>query len=197
MKAINYFIWGFICIGLFVSCKSQDQQQHDLDSYTKAYFDVRNNSKFVFTEMSDTNISIEYTSSNYNNSRANPDIENSEILFYDLNASNQASFTIRCQSGGTQFKDQIAIISKQNDTTVIGPIIFNLGGSFSPGAGSGDSVFQYPSYKINATTFTDVIRVKLYNNARYKEIFFAKNIGLVIRREKNNKTFYVKRYSKM
>ena len=197
MKAINIFILNFIGLAVFVSCKPQDQQQHDLDSYTKAYFEIKNNSKFVFTEASDTNLSILYTASNFTTGRANPDIENSEIMFYDLTANNQASFTIRCQSGGTQFKDQIAMLTKQNDSTVIGPIIFNLGGAFSPGAGSGDSVFQYPSYKINETTFTDVVRVKLYNNIKYKEIYFAKNLGLIIRKEKNNKTFYVKRYSLM
>lgn len=197
MKAINIFILNFIGLAVFVSCKPQDQQQHDLDSYTKAYFEIKNNSKFVFTEASDTNVNILYTASNFTTGRANPDIENSEIMFYDLTANNQASFTIRCQSGGTQFKDQIAMLTKQNDSTVIGPIIFNLGGAFSPGAGSGDSVFQYPSYKINETTFTDVVRVKLYNNIKYKEIFFAKNLGLIIRKEKNNKIFYVKRYSLM
>ena len=46
MKAINYFILNIIGLSLFVSCKPQDQQQHDLDSYTKAYFEVNNNSKF-------------------------------------------------------------------------------------------------------------------------------------------------------
>jgi hypothetical protein len=197
MKAINYFILNIIGLGLLASCQSQDQQQHDLDSYTKAYFEVKDNSKFIFTELSDTNINIEYISSNYTNDRANPDIENSEFLFYDLNSPNQATFTIRCQSGGTQFKDQIALITKQNDSTVIGPIFFNLGGAFSAGAGSGDSVFQYPTYKINSTTFSDVVRIKLFNNIKYKEIYFAKNIGLIVRKEKNNKTYYVKRYRKM
>jgi hypothetical protein len=197
MKAINYFILNIIGLSIFVSCQPQEQEQHDLDSYTKAYFEVKNNSKFIFTDLSDTNINLEYTSSNYTNSRANPDIENSEFLFYDLNSPNQATLTMRCQSGGTQFKDQIAMITKKNDSTVIGPIIFNLGGKFTPGSGSGDSVFQYPTYQINSTIYTDVVRVKLYNNIKYKEIYFAKNIGLVIRKEKTNKTYYVKRYSKM
>jgi hypothetical protein len=197
MKAINYFILNIIGLSIFFSCQPQDQQQQDLDSSTKAYFEVKNNSKFIFTELSDTNLSIEYTSSNYTNGRSNPDIENTEILFYDLNASNQATLTMRCQSGGTQFKDQIALITKKNDSSVIGPIVFNLGGEFAPSLGSGDSVFQYPTYQINATIYEDVVRVKLYNNIKYKEIYFAKNIGLVIRKEKNNKTYYVKRYSKM
>ena len=114
MKAINYFILNIFGLSIFFSCQPQDQQQHDLDSSTKAYFEVKNNSKFIFTELSDTNLNIEYTSSNYTNARSNPDIENTEILFYDLNASNQATLTMRCQSGGTQFKDQIALITKKN-----------------------------------------------------------------------------------
>lgn len=194
MKAINLFVLNILFICLFVSCKPQDQQQHDLDPSSKAYFEIKNNSKFIFTEISDTNISIEYNSGNFNNNRANPDIENSEIMFYELTSPGQPKFTVRCQSGGTQFKDQIALVTNFNDSTVIGPVFFNLGGSFGPGQNSGDSVFQYANYTIGSAVYTDVIRIKLLNNIRYHEVFFAKTIGLIARKEKSGKFYYVKRY---
>lgn len=195
MKAINYFVLNILVLSVFAACKSPDQEQHDLYPETKAYFDIRNGSTFTFTDYSDTSVAIEYTSGNYNNNRANPDIENSEILFYDLNASGQPSFTMRCQSGGAEFKDQIALVTRVGDSTFIGPVIYNTSGRFGPGQNSGDSVIAYPTYNFHTTVFSDVLRVKLLNNLRYSEVYFAKRVGLIARREKSGKFYYVKSYN--
>lgn len=195
MKAIKYLsVLFFLSVVLF-SCKPQDQQKHSLDPNTKAYFDVRNGSKYTFTQPGDTNVVYQYSTSNYNNSQSNPDIENSEILSYDLNAAGQPKITIRAESGGTQYRDRIAVVTNRNDTNFVGPIIFNLDGSFSTIANSGDTVFTYPTYTINGKVFNDVVRVKLFNTEIYREVFFAKNIGLIARKERNGTFYYAKSYN--
>lgn len=195
MKAINYFVLNIIVLSAFAACKRPETEQHDLDPVTKAYFDIRNGSTFTFTDFADTSVSIVYTSSNHNNSRANPDIENSEILFYDLNAGGKPSFTMRCQSGGAEFKDQCALITRDADSTFVGPVIYNTSGRFGPGQNSGDSVVDYATYSFHTTVFSDVLRVKLLSHPRYKEVYFAKRVGLIARREKSGKFYYVKSYN--
>lgn len=194
MKAAKKII-PFLASGLLVfSCTPDKQTPQKLDPVTKDYFEVKNGSIYVFTEVGDTNITQVYTSQNYINTQANPDIENNEILVYDLVSSGNPTFTVRCESGGAQFKDRIALITTHKDTTVIGPITYNVGGTFSTGVNSGDSVFKYNKYVINGVEFDTVVRVKPLVNARYKEIFYAKRIGLIARRETNNKFYYIKRH---
>jgi hypothetical protein len=193
MKAAKNFIVYIAASAFFVSCGSDKQTAQKLDSTTKDYFEVKNGSIYVFTEVGDTTINSVYTSESYINTQANPDIENNEIMTYNLVSSGNPTYTIRCESGGAQFKDRIALITQKNDTLVIGPIVFNLGGTFTTGINSYDSAIFYPSYTINGRVFSNVVRVKPYQNTKYLEVFYAKNIGLIGRREKNNKFYYLKR----
>jgi len=197
MKAIKYFALYISTVSIFFSCKPKDQAKHSLSGSTKEYFDIKNQSKYYFTEISDTNTTIVYTSKNYVNSQANPDIENSEILVYDLDAgAGYPVFTVRCESGGSEFKDRIALLANIDGTLNIGAVVFNQNGNFSTTNSVGDSAFLYPTYTINGKIFNDVIKVKLHSsNPLYSEIFYAKHIGLIGRKEKkDNKFFYVKRY---
>jgi hypothetical protein len=195
MKAIKKFVTIVFCVMLVSACNKKNPNVQTLDESTKAYFGIKDNSTFVFTEVSDTNISIEYRSKNYINSLSNPDIENNEIMSYDLEATGMPLISIRSESGGLQYKDRVAMISKYNDTTVIGPVVFNLANTFSVAFNSGDSVFQYGTFNINGMNFNDVVRIKPKKNTLYSEIYYAKNIGLIGRKEKSGKFYYVKRYS--
>ncbi|MCC6818504.1 MAG: hypothetical protein IT245_06420 [Bacteroidia bacterium] len=194
MKAAKNIIPLVALSLMYYSCSKDKQTPQKLDESTKEYFDVKDGSKYIFTEVSDTNITLEYTSQGYINTQSNPDIENNEILTYDLICSGQPSLTMRAESGGAQFKDRIAIITRFNDTTVIGPVCFNLGGVFSTGVNSFDSIKQHLTYTINGQVFEDVVRIKPYQNSRYKEIFFAKKIGLIARKEVSGKFYYIKRW---
>lgn len=193
MKAAKNFILYVFATVLFAACGTDKQTPQKLDATTKAYFEVKDGSIYVFSEVGDTSISTVYTSESYINTQANPDIENNEILTYNLVSPGNATYTIRCESGGAQFKDRVALITQKNDSTVIGPIIFNIGGTFSTGVNSYDSAIYYPTYTINGRVFNDVVRAKPFNNIKYIEVFYAKNIGLIGRKEKNNKFYYLKR----
>lgn len=177
-----------------ISCSPDKQTKQSLDPTTKEYFEVKNGSIFVFTDSADTTQSIVYTSQNYINTQSNPDIENNEIMVYELVSPGKPKYSIRSESGGAQFKDRIALVTNSNDSNTIGPITYNLGGVFSTGINSYDSVFQYPTYTIKGITFNDVVRLKAFQNPRYYEIYYAKNIGLIARKEKNNKFYFVKRH---
>lgn len=176
------------------ACTQDKQTPQKLDPITKAYFDFKDGSIYVYTDYSDTNVSMVYTSQGYINTQSNPDIENNEIMTYDWVSTGKPTYTIRCESGGAQFKDRIALITKFNDSIVIGPISFNVGGVFSSGVNSFDSIHQYPTYTIKNQTFNDVVRITPYQNTRYKEIWYAKDIGLVARRETNGKLYFLKRW---
>lgn len=196
MKAIKIFVMNLALIGMISGCKNKEQQEHNLDPSTKTYFDIQDGSKFVFADEADTTVTMEYTSGNKMTGRANPDIENSEYLTYDLNAAAEPSFSIRCQSGGTQYKDQIALITRKSGNVYIGPVMFNLGDNFTPGLQSKDSIFKLPTFRVNNTVFTDVVRVKLFGNPLYTDVYFARKLGLIARREiLNNKMYYVIRYT--
>jgi hypothetical protein len=198
MKAVKYFaLYIFSCSILF-SCKPKEQEKHSLHETTKDYFLVRDQSKYFFTEFNDTNQTILYSSKNFINSQANPDIENSEIMVYDLEASaGKPKFTVRCESGGSEFKDRIALLTNIDGNISIAAVFFNQGGNFSISNGSGDSIFTHSSYLIKDKLFTDVVRVKLNpSHPLYTELFFAKQIGFIGRKEKkDDKFYYVKQHS--
>ena len=195
MKAVKYFAF-YLFLTAFIACKPKEQTKHTLHPTTKDYFEVKNGSKYYFTEAGDTSQTFEYTAGNFVNQQANPDIENSEILVYDLSGvGKQPLYTIRCETGGSEFKDRIALVVKSGDTSILGAVVFNQGGNFTTIAGSGDSLTLYPSYILNGKLFDDVIKVKLFNNPLYREIYYAKGIGLIGRKEKaGDKFYYVKRY---
>jgi hypothetical protein len=197
MKAIKYFGLYIFSVSLLFSCKPKEQAKHSLNGSTKEYFEVKDQSQYVFADYSDTTITVSYTTKNYFNSQANPDIENSEILFYDLDAgAGKTYFTVRCESGGSEFRDRIALVANNNGNISIAAILFNQGGNFTTSNGSGDSVLLYPTYTIKNRTYSDVIRVKLNpSNPDYRETLFAKHIGLIgYMEKKDNKYFFLKSY---
>ncbi len=197
MKAIKYFTLYIFSISIFISCKPKEQAKHSLHSSTKEYFSIKDQSKFYFTEISDTNITIQYTSKNYINNQANPDIENSEIMVYELDGgAGQPAFTVRSESGGAEFKDRIALLVNIDGTLSIATVFFNQGGTFTSTFASQDSILFHDTYTINGQLFNDVLQMKLHSsNLLYSELFFAKHIGLIARSEKKeSKFFYVKRY---
>jgi hypothetical protein len=110
-----------------------------------------------------------------------------------MNSDNSTDYTLRVEASTGEYKDQMVLITKQNDSMSIGPAIFNIGGSFRSTVGSRDSVFTYPTYTINNTNFTDLIRVKVYSHYWYSEVYYAKFMGLVAVKEKNGRIRYVKR----
>lgn len=195
MKAIKYSAILFLSVQMLQSCKPTDQAKQVLDQSSKDYFEVKDGSSYTFTESGDTNVSIVYTSEKYINNQSNPDIENNEIMSYDLVSNGQPKITIRTEAGGSTYKDRIAMITNKNDTNYVGPIIYNLGGTFSKIQGSSDTVYQYPSYTVGTRTYSNVVRVILYSNPMYTEVFYAKNIGLVGRKIRNGKFYFVKKYS--
>ncbi len=195
MKAIKFFFIILFSILILNACKPKNQAPNKLSQSTKDYFEIRNGGLFIFGTISDTSVSIPYTSGNYINNQVNPDIENNEIIMYELSSSGKPLFTIRSEAGGTQYKDRVAMLSKFNDTTSIAAIIFNLNGKYEPQPGTYDSVIQYPTYAIGNKTFNDVLRVKVSNNAKYKQVILAKNIGLISWQTKNDIIYYLKRYA--
>jgi len=192
MKAGKYI--AFILVLVLISCEPDPKEYQTLDPSTKDYFDVKNQSEYIFSEISDSFNEIKYVTDNYINTHANPDIENNEIISYDLIATGFPKLTIRCESGGLQYKDRVALLTTKNDSVIIGPIVFNLGAQFSVGFNSGDSVFQLPMWSVMNRNFSDVVRIKPKNNLLYSEIYYARNIGLIARKEKNGKFYYLKRY---
>jgi hypothetical protein len=116
------------------------------------------------------------------------------VLGYNLKANGMKSITLRCETGGAQFKDRIALITNRNDTNFAGPIIFNLTGTFSAIQSYTDSVYQYPVYTINNKEFKDVVKVVSKQNPIYTEVYYAKYIGLIAKREKDGSFMYVKKY---
>ncbi len=194
MKAIKYLTVLFCLMAILFSCKPKAQQKHTLDPTSKEYFDVKNGSKYIFSEVGDSNVSIEYITSNYVNAQSNPDIENNEILTYDLNAVGQPKISLRVESGGTQYKDRIALITTRNDSNFIGPIIYNLGGNFTTLPGSYDTIERLPTYRISDKVFENVVRIVIFYPVLYREVYFAKNIGLIAKREKNGKLYYARKY---
>ena len=195
MKPIKFLSIIFFTTAFIFACKPKNQAANKLSESSKEFFEIKNGSEFIFGLTSDTGYSLKYTSSNFINNQANPDIENNEIMTYDLTLNNFPTFTVRTEAGGTQYKDRIAILTKFKDTLTVGPVLFNLNGNFEPQPGTFDSVFQYPTYTIGTRTYNNVLRVKMSNHAKYKQMVFAKKLGIISYTNKQDLTYFVKNYS--
>jgi hypothetical protein len=193
MKAIKYLSVLFLFTTIIFACNTKTQAKQSLDQTTKDYFDIKDGSTYTFANVNDTNMTIVYTTSGFFNNQSNPDIENSEVMSYDLKCAGQKSITIRSETGGAQFKDRIAVVTNRNDTNYAGPVIFNTQGTFST-IQSVDSVYQYPSYTINTNVYKDVVKVVMKTNNIYKEIYFAKYLGMIAKKERDGTFLYAKKY---
>lgn len=195
MKSIKFLSVIFFATAFIFACKPKNQAANKLSQRSKEFFEIKNGSEFIFGVTADTGYTLKYTSSNFINNQANTDIENNEIMTYDLTAFGFPTFTIRSEAGGAQYKDRIAVLTKINDTLTVGPVLFNVNGTFEPQPGTYDSVFQYPTYTIGSKTFNSVLRVKMSNHLKYKQMFFAKTLGIIAYTNKQDLTYFVKRYS--
>lgn len=194
MKAIKYSTLIFLISVMIFACNTKKQATQSLDAVTKDYFEVKDGSTYTFANVNDSNMETVYTSSEFFNNQSNPDIENSEVLGYTLKAAGMKTISMRCETGGAQFKDRIALITNRNDTNFAGPIIFYVNGNFSPIQNYTDSVYQLPTVTINNRTFKDVVKVVSKQNLIYTEVYYAKYIGLIAKKERDGTFMYVKKY---
>jgi hypothetical protein len=191
MVSHKFFLYYVLILSVLHSCKPKEQPKVLLNQSSKDYFSIQNNSIYNYTTLIDTNIQLEFKTANFFTTFSNPDITNNEVISYDLLCNDfPIQFTFKIESGPTQFKDRITVISKRNDSFFLGPFLFNLNGNFELPNGSKDSIYQVPSTKFNNTAFNDVIRIKLFNHPLFNEIYFAKFKGMVAFIDKNGKLHY-------
>lgn len=180
MLSRKFFLFYISIFSILYSCKPKDQIKVFLNQSSKDYFSIQNNSSYNYVTLNDTNIQLEFKTSNFLTTFSNPDITNNEVISYDI-LSNEfpIKFTLKIESGPTQFKDRIALISNKNDSFFLGPFFFNLNSNFELPNNSKDSIFIIPSVTFNNTKFNDVIRIKLFDHALFNEIYFSKFKGMV------------------
>ncbi len=196
MKLFKFFILTLIfSLGIW-SCKPKSQAAQKLDSTSREFFEIPNGTEYVFTDYFDTTKNYIYKIQNFINNQANQDIENNEIMSYDIICNGREKLTLRAESGGAQFMDRIALLIHKNDSIKVGPVFYNLTGILQNPTNPFDSFAHYPVYTINGKVFEGVAKVKTTNNLFFTQLFFAKNIGLIRKDHTDGRIEYVKSFKK-
>ncbi|MDP2176622.1 MAG: hypothetical protein Q8K70_12000 [Bacteroidota bacterium] len=191
MLSHKFFLINVLIFSFLHACKPKELSKVFLSDSSKDYFSIQNNSNYTYTSFNDTNIQVNFKVSNFYTTFSNPDITNNEFITYDLTSNEfPIKFTFKIESGPTQFKDRITLISKKNDSLFIGPSLFNLNGNFDLSKNSKDSLSILPAKKFNNTTYDDVIRIKLFEHPMFNEIYYAKFKGLIAFSDKKGIIYY-------
>lgn len=199
MKYNKPFLTVLSIFFLFNACNDSTIPQVSINEVPKKFFNIQNGSQFTFVNANDTNKDLNYQSANYFNAFTNPDISNNEVLSYELNSSTEPiSYLIRIEAGGsstTPYNDRVSFIQKSNDTLSIGALMFYSNAQFIAPLETRDSVHFFNTRTIGNRQFQSVLRVKLFSNPKFNEVYFADGIGLVGYIRKNGSLVYLKKYT--
>ncbi|MBC7425534.1 MAG: hypothetical protein H7321_03270 [Bacteroidia bacterium] len=176
----------------FGSCDKQKTEAVHLDGSTKDYFQALDGSQWIYALVTDSSVTQTYNSQGYINKQANADLENNEIMYYDMVGTNIPQLTIRCEANNVLLRDRIALITK-NDSIYVGPIVYNLTSTFS--SITNDTITQMPTMTFGNRTFKDVVKVALYKRGVYDAIYYARGLGLVRKDHNDGRVFVLHKYN--
>jgi hypothetical protein len=194
MLQYKFFFTTLISLFIFNACNDYEKEKTLLNSSTKDFFTVKDNSTYLYVDAEDTSKTNQYTVKNFFNKFSNPDYTNNEIMYYEIMPEdNSPSFIMRIEAGSILYSDRITLMTIKNDSTFFGPLFINTAGEFEVYQSLNDSLFLYSTYQFGNTTYENVLRLKIFENSLYKEVFFAKSMGMIARIEKNGKLYYSKK----
>lgn len=173
--------------------KSGTRKLYVLDGYFRSYFEFKDGSTWNYYLNNDTNVRETVVLSNYVAGVMLWEDMEQEFFTYTLNSSIDSQMIVRTAATPDN-TGRWALLYNQNNFRQIAELYYNtnqIGGV----QGNNDTVSYLSSFNVGDVVFNDVIRLKSNRKRVLKELYFAKNVGVIRRDYVDGRIFLLKSYS--
>lgn len=185
MKITTRITLVLIIAFMVAGCK-QEVKRFNFQPNTMDYFSYKNNAKWVYKLSIDKSYDT-VTSANYASGFADRAEGEAQVLSNTLNGQLHERMVIRAEAIPTQNSDRIAILTMVNGLFVQGPVLINVGGTLNAENGSTAEILT--TLNVNGTVYSDVLEVTLKAHTIYKQLWFARNVGIIKKSYLNDDTY--------
>jgi hypothetical protein len=173
--------------------KSGTRKLYVLDGYFGSYFEFKDGSTWNYYLNNDTNVRETVVLSNYVAGVMLWEDMEQEFFTYTLNSSIDSQMIVRTAATPDN-TGRWALLYNQNNFRQIAELYYNtnqIGGV----QGNNDTVSYLSSFNVGDVVFNDVIRLQSNRKRVLKELYFAKNVGVIRRDYVDGRIFLLKSYS--
>jgi hypothetical protein len=173
--------------------KSGTRKLYVLDGYFRSYFEFKDGSTWNYYLNNDTNVRETVVLSNYVAGVMLWEDMEQEFFTYTLNSSIDSQMIVRTAATPDN-TGRWALLYNQNNFRQIAELYYNtnqIGGV----QGNNDTVSYLSSFNVGDVVFNDVIRLQSNRKRVLKELYFAKNVGVIRRDYVDGRIFLLKSYS--
>ena len=173
---------------LLTSCKEDGKDTVDLFEGTESYLKFNNGSTWTYALKSNTSFKENVTCTESSSGYSDPGSKNLEFFIYTLNSDVNDKVIVRAEAGAIERIDRIVFINYlSKGDPFYSPILWNAGQVFTMGAG--DTIEYLNSYTVSSDTYNDVYRIVPKVKDVFKQMYIAKNIGIIEKTYANDSTF--------
>lgn len=192
MRSILYLILSSLL--LLGSCgKFSTKEHYTLDANFKSFFNYRNGSEWHYFDLADTNYKEVVTVTGHLQGKMVWDAFDQEFIQYDLISDKDSLYKLRAVAEAVNVSRAVLLVQDTNYRQAAE--WYYAGGNFSGVAGNGDTFNFYPTYRMQARDYTDVIELIPRRPRLDKRIFIARGIGIIRKEKVSGRTLVLKSWT--
>lgn len=173
---------------IFTSCDEKEKDTVNLYGPTKEYFSFKEGSTWEYEYENNSSIVESVVSEKFSEGYSEHGSSRLEFFIYDLISSSSNKIVVRAEAGGLDPIDRIVLINYlKNSNVVYTPVLWNTGIEFSVEAG--DKIEFLNSFMVNSKSYSDVYHIEPKASEVFKELYVAKNVGIIQKTYENDSTF--------
>jgi hypothetical protein len=183
-----FFIVVLLGAVIFSSCDTEENDSVDLYDVTKEYFSYDEGSTWKYELEGNSSVVENVVSERFSTGYSDHGSKKLEFFIYDMVSSSQNKIVMRAEAGGLDPIDRIVFINYlDNSNVVYSPILWNTGIEFSMEVG--DQIEYLTSFQVNSDTYNDVYHIVPDDQDVFKELYVAKNVGVIKKTYANDSTY--------
>jgi hypothetical protein len=172
----SFVISASILLLAISSCNNDNGQEVLINQRAKSFFNLKENSSWVFEVISEVD-KPRYAFVLQNKNRSLRKEDNSEIISYDLFKNAEMRINVRMEAGPVDFANRISFVKFENGLAQISAMFWARSDIFY--AEDGDSIENLGSQTINNVDYEEVWQLKSNKAGRFKDVFIAKDYGII------------------
>ena len=189
-----FFIAVILGAVVFSSCDDDGKDSVNLYDITKDYFSFSNGSTWKYELEGNSSIVESVVSERFSNGFSDHGSKELEFFIYDMISSSQDKIVMRAEAGALDPIDRIVFINfLKNNEVIFSPILWNSGIDFSMEVG--DDIEYLNSFEVNSETFKDVYHIQPKDTNVFRELYVARNVGVIKKTYANDSTYILVDYN--
>lgn len=193
MKRIIFF--SFLGGLLLVSgCSKFESVKHfKMDAAVRSYFQYKEGSKWEYVLESDSNVRETTTVVNYLEGKMVWDAFDQEFFEYNLSSTRDSSLKLRAIADDKELS-RASLIVKDTSYKLALQWTF-AGGIYAAVSGTGDTLKTYSSKMVRGISYSDVMEFIPAKKVFYRNVWFAKNVGIIRKQRLNGEVMLLRSFS--